>query len=104
MPFQWVTFLRDPRQAAQPFYADFLPPATAAETPQPEPQQAGSQSAGGKVRLSEAAVVAAVAAAVAAALGEDVGSDAPLLQAGLDSLGERIFYLSALFLCCHILD
>lgn len=39
-------------------------------------------------RLREAAVAAAVAEAVRAALDEDVGNSAPLLQAGLDSLGE----------------
>lgn len=93
VPFQWATFLRDARQAAQPFFAAFLPPA--AQQAEPAASLAARAQAQGpaaaRAGLSEAAVLTAVIAAVQAALGEEVGSGTPLLQAGLDSLGENFW-------------
>jgi hypothetical protein len=94
IPFRWATFLRSPQNARQPFYAAFLPEATASQHGLPAsltqlPQPPADAHAADAVALSEAVVAAAVAEAVRAALGDGVSSSTPLLQAGLDSLGER---------------
>ena len=86
VPFRWRTFLADPRQAVQPFYSEFV-----ASEQQLRLHVAGTRQPAAVVpaqQRSAADVEATVAAAVAAALGEEVAADAPLLQAGLDSLGE----------------
>lgn len=95
VPFLWPVFLRDARQAAQPFYSALMPATAPAGPPmQSLPRPCSSGDAPRQLqlpqpaRLREAAVAAAVAEAVRAALDEDVGSSAPLMQAGLDSLGE----------------
>lgn len=86
VPFRWATFLRDARQARQPFYAALLPDR-AAQVDAAAVQQKQTMAVA-PASLSEAAVTAAVAEAVRAALGDGVSSGTPLLQAGLDSLGE----------------
>lgn len=93
IPFTWSTFLSQGQQSKQPFYANFLlesnsKPHTSASASQQlrRPQQSESRAASANARRQEQ-VAAAVSAAVAGVLGSSVDPEAPLMAAGLDSLG-----------------
>lgn len=103
IPFRWGRFMRQPRNRALPLFEEFaLPepttqPAPAAAVPavgHPAVAAAPAEPPAAAVP-SLADVLSVVLAAVAAVNGEGVGEDQPLVQAGLDSLGES---LAALFL------
>lgn len=91
IPFVWQRFMRAPRNAAAFFYAEhaqaaeFLHPVAA--LPAPRPAAAPSAAAAAPLPLPDE-VLQRVLAAVAAVHGSSVDPQQPLLQAGLDSLGE----------------
>ena len=84
-------YYSDFKQAAQPLPA--LHPV--------QPAEAAPAKAGQATALSTGAIAALIRGAVASVLGADVGADQPLVEAGLDSLGENVglLWLRAWSLC-----
>jgi acyl carrier protein len=85
VPIRWPAFLaRLPRQPPAPFFAAFAPhqgvAAGAAPTARSPPRAGGASDAAARARR-------AVDSAIEAVLGAPVPDDAPLMAAGLDSLG-----------------
>ena len=94
IPFAWDRFMRAPRSAAAFFYGEHLaaPAAPASDNAawqgQGRQQQAVAPAAGAAAVPSREELLAQVLAAVVAVHGSAVDPQQPLLQAGLDSLGE----------------
>lgn len=92
IPFTWSIFLSQGQQSKQAFYANFLleskskPQTSASASQLARPRQSESRAASASARRQEQ-VAAAVSAAVAGVLGSSVDPEAPLMAAGLDSLG-----------------
>ena len=92
IPFDWPTFRR--KSAGQlPVYAEA--DAELASLPLPELRSKGdapAHVARGTDLVDVGIVEMAVGSVVAAVLGADVAPGAPLVQAGLDSMGRLFFY------------
>ncbi len=94
IPFLWQRFMQQPKNTAMPFYGEF-----AAQAPALGEIGAMHEERGSATRADRGSAAAAslcsieevadrVARAVAAVNGGEVGPATPLVQAGIDSLGE----------------
>ena len=89
IPFVWSRFMQAARDALTFFYGEHLQHTCSAQmpaVPHPPPQLAVEQPAA--LVPSEAELLAQVLAAMEAVHGSEVEPQQPLLQAGLDSLGQ----------------
>ena len=93
IPFLWPAFMANPAHQV-PFYQDASGDELAAEVPGNQREAAPAPSVASRAGPSKEAVQAAISQAIQSVLGPGIGSGTPLVQAGLDSLGER-FRLSA---------
>lgn len=95
VPFFWQTFLQSTAPRQDSFYANF------AQQQKPQEPLTGIQlSADASTpslhgRADAARLRAQVVEAVRAVHGQEIATDAPLIQAGLDSLGEQDTCLNA---------
>ena len=87
IPFLWPAFMANPAHQV-PFYQDASGDELAAVVPGSYREVAPAPSAATRAGPSKEAVQAAVSQAVQSVLGPGVGASTPLVQAGLDSLGE----------------
>ena len=92
IPFLWPAFMANPAHQV-PFYQDASGDELLSSVPGSHQEAAPVPSAAIRAGPSRETVQAAVSLAIQSVLGPGVGSGTPLVQAGLDSLGER-FHLS----------
>ena len=88
VPFLWSTFLSSAFQGQQAFYAEFSPKHTLPNSSNAAVMHQPGMQATPAPTWEAARVHAQVVQAVRAVHGQEIGGKVPLVQAGLDSLGE----------------